>query len=254
MQGCMCTGCLTLSAIPDVPTCKKCGEVAEEVNAEGLCPVCVKPKRVRKPRAKTHGKNGVAPLAAMPPDEAIPEAIREEGALPVGELGHADTEPHHATTKCEGCGGTRKIFNELNLSVDACPECTVLVGGGEAIPEEEEQPNDKAPPAPPFSAGTVCKVCGDFEPCEKSHFTPMPCARVGCNDDAVPGSCWCRGHGTAAAAVDDGLPRRTVGKGVPADVLREALEAAWVALAEDSTLDPVTVAVCKRLRDLERGL
>lgn len=39
-----------------------------------------------------------------------------------------------------------------------------------------------------------------------------------------------------------------------AKVLAYALERAWEAIAGDASLDPRTVAVCKRLRDLERGL
>ena len=245
VQGCLCEACLILVVQPDAPTCKGCGRVVEVVDAEGFCGPCVEPakpakvKRVRKPRAKTHGKNGVPPLAAMPPDEAIPVAIREEGAMPVEELGHADTEPHH-----EGSG----------LQLDRRGGGNVGWTDSQGIPEEEEQPNDKVPPSLPFAARTVCKVCGDFEPCGKSHSEPMTCARIGCENRAVPGDVWCYGHSAAAAAADDGLPRRQLSKGVPANVLLEALEAAWVALAEDSTLDPTTVAVCKRLRELERGL
>lgn len=37
-------------------------------------------------------------------------------------------------------------------------------------------------------------------------------------------------------------------------ILAEATEQAWQALAESPGLDPMTVAVCKRLRDMERGL
>lgn len=37
-------------------------------------------------------------------------------------------------------------------------------------------------------------------------------------------------------------------------ILGDATEQAWQALAESPSLDPVTVGVCKRLRDMERGL
>jgi hypothetical protein len=36
--------------------------------------------------------------------------------------------------------------------------------------------------------------------------------------------------------------------------LRRALEVAWFQLSDDPDLDPKTVAVCRRLRDMERGL
>jgi hypothetical protein len=37
-------------------------------------------------------------------------------------------------------------------------------------------------------------------------------------------------------------------------ILGDVTEDAWQALAESPDLDPVTVGVCKRLRDMERGL
>jgi len=104
------------------------------------------------------------------------------------------------------------------------------------------------------------------------------CARKGCDRPSVEGDIWCSGHRRCAASAScDNLPA------VPAespglrcvngcaawacaphglcaqcarvclqqDVLAHPLEVAWQTLAEDETLDPRTIAACKRLRDME---
>jgi hypothetical protein len=106
----------------------------------------------------------------------------------------------------------------------------------------------------------------------------VKCARKGCWRDRVYGSLFCSGHRQCSASAScDNLPA------VPAespelrcvngcaawacaphglcaqcarvclqkDVLAHPLEVAWQTLAEDETLDPRTIAACKRLRDME---
>lgn len=72
------------------------------------------------------------------------------------------------------------------------------------------------------------------------------CARKGCARQRVGGSIWCAGHRACDASVSsDNLP-------AVEDTARNAyFEEAWQGLAENSDLDPVTVAACKELRDLE---
>jgi hypothetical protein len=75
------------------------------------------------------------------------------------------------------------------------------------------------------------------------------CARRGCDARRRPSSIWCRAHELCAASAScDNLPAMLHAAD---DYAALAYETAWEALADDSSLDPVTVAHCKSLRDLE---
>jgi hypothetical protein len=240
----------------------------------------------------THGKNGVSEL------EAIREREHEEKRA-----------KYSAVTKCEEHGEWLP-----------CGRCAFL---HEAIPEEEEQPND-GPKKPPLRGTTISRGTwreGIYEPyVEESPKEPRRCIGIpkfqgpadycdcvlgpevkgdrcaicagwmetcgrcdGCNKD-VPG--WqvtgflcteCRrerqrvieaaaiqekeakeraevedetliveGRGALKAAFE-GCRRQASMRAI----CRGQVEAAWVMLSERSDLDPVTVALCKQLRDAE---
>jgi hypothetical protein len=127
-----------------------------------------------------------------------------------------------------------------------------------------------------YERGCACRDC---------EARAYKCARKGCGEPRVADSIFCRGHHACAlstscdnlpAIADEGAavvdesrwckyiegycsrlphPERVpvIRPGMRAEeVIEQAMEAAWVALAESDALDPVTVAACKRLRDLER--
>jgi hypothetical protein len=85
----------------------------------------------------------------------------------------------------------------------------------------------------------------------RSFFRRDKCVRKGCDLSRGRGSVFCREHESCApSATCNDLP--VVFSADSEDVLDDAYESTWQDLAEDSRLDPVTVAYCKRLRDLER--
>lgn len=89
------------------------------------------------------------------------------------------------------------------------------------------------------------------------------CARKGCDRPRGVGIVWCRAHSSCASSVScTDLPaipeeheqpndRQPATDATMRQVFMDAVEFAWQRLAEDARLDAYTVAVCKRLRDLE---
>jgi hypothetical protein len=182
----------------------------------------------------------------------------EDADIPEEEGESGDVVPYRGIgIRCGACGVRSMPDAEKK-------NCACRLGLD--IPEEEEQPNDKQPPSPPLpvrycigiptcqgpgeacdtvlgldTVGDRCAVCAQwmrvYGECD------------GCNGH-LPG--WdCTGHLCPSCKEMRGAILR---KCVPTDVLQVAMEAAWQALSEDASLDPRTVAVCKRLRDLERGV
>lgn len=130
-----------------------------------------------------------------------------------------------------------------------------------SIPEEAEQPNDKQPPEP-WHAETKCEKCGEYLPCNcrvevracKGSYGPTPQDRC----DAVLGpevaGDYCSVCQQFLQARTDCLQARA-SEFEDASELAGAMEDAWQNLAEHPSLDPRTVAICKKLHDMEvRGL
>jgi hypothetical protein len=220
-----------------------------------------------------------------------------------------DSDPQKAIGYCFPCG--------RRMMAGPDTECVFSTSGDDAIPEEEEQPNDKQLPSRPVyrsgaqltdgyrnlcvrclqPAATMHGLCGEcrgkipeapaggvsgerspalaevpaIRTCQVPgcdtvlgddvHTTMCAphrrqreagggkCARKGCTRSPMPDSVWCSGHGACDASVTcDNLP--AVNEHV-AGVLGEAFEFAWRMLADDPGNDPVTVARCKRLHDLQ---
>jgi hypothetical protein len=111
---------------------------------------------------------------------------------------------------------------------DGCPQHG-------AIPEEEEQPNDKQPPSP------VVRTCKG-----KYGTGPEDACDAILGPEVVGDYCsHCLSFEqkrTDVFANPDNLAEQA---------MRAAYEYAWQKLADDPRLDPVTVAHCKHLRDLE---
>jgi hypothetical protein len=146
-----------------------------------------------------------------------------------------------------------------------------------AIPEEEEQPND----GQPYSGiGIRCGTCGvRVMPGERNCSCKVRICK-GVPGASPDGQCdtalgpevagdYCSACASFLTERTDVLKesdphvRRGLYKGVAKaieravpgrDVIADAVEAVWEALAEDPDLDPRTVAVCKRLRDIDLGV
>lgn len=103
---------------------------------------------------------------------------------------------------------------------------------------------DGQPPAcVGFEQGCACLVC-----IAKSR----KCARKGCANEHLQGSIWCSGHAACDASVScDELPAVRAELAYLDEIMRVVYEDAWRGLAEHHAFDPVTVAICKQLRDLE---
>jgi hypothetical protein len=107
---------------------------------------------------------------------------------------------------------------------------------GCGCPEEEEQPNDKQPPSPP--PVRICKGAYGTGP-EDACGAILGPEVVG---DYCSHCLSFEQKRTDVFANPDNLAEQA---------MRAAYEYAWQKLADDPRLDPVTVAHCKHLRDLE---
>jgi hypothetical protein len=176
-------------------------------------PAVDKPKRKRRTKAEMALTHGKNGVPELPAiHEKTPEKTPE--ALPV-----TDGESFGAH---EG-GDYEKVVVSLP-PVRRCTGCDAFIG--------------------PEVSGAKCSYC-----------TENTCDRVGCPAErAIGGGVYCRSHARAAAAAEV-CPGETIARKVAAfldNAYGEFYESLWQAASEDSSLDPVTVAVCKGIRDDER--
>jgi hypothetical protein len=217
--------------VPAYSATEKCGGCGDYIPCGAKC-------------GKTHGKGGLSPLPVVDSERF--------GAHEGGDY-EADPIPEDAIT-CGACG-------EVLKALGPCPSC-------HGIPEEEEQPNDGAPPSPPVAR--ICKgipiAQGPDEACTCALGPEVRGDRCAMCAEWMRtcGECdGCNGHlpgwnVTGKLCADCRDLRLAQRKRFGADdfktILSDATEAAWQSLADCEDLDPKTVAVCKRLRDSERGL
>jgi hypothetical protein len=257
-QECVCEGCLILSAIPDSPD-------------------CVKPKGGRKPRGPRRPK-----VAARSGDCESSGNVECGSCHHVGHKGScdlhcvgclaqargepaADAEP----VRMEAVPQAEPALPSAPIRVCEYPQCTCLLGA------EVE--------------GAFCSIHKQAIADERARLNglmvnPERCARKGCDRDRVKGSIWCSGHATCDASVTcDGVPavggkdfagnheggdyeaipedpeqpndKQPPSPSVEGERMRRLVlamyELGWEMLAEDTANDPLTVARCKQVCDLE---
>ena len=189
--------------------------------------------------------------------------VGRAGAVPGAST---DLSPHSTTGK-EGNTEQRSVENAIELSPDGVNDGRV--GNGKELPPPTVRwcldCLDEGVRTALALDGPSRELCEahrrervsveDLKACVRSG----ECARKGCDRPRGVNTIWCRVHATCDASVScDNLPAIPVETEQPNDqgahlddVMADALEAGWVALADDHRLDPMTVAACKRLRDLE---
>lgn len=187
---------------------------------------------IRSNLSKTFGKNGRRELPAVadePPSvaRAMLEAL-DRARVNVQAAGGTGAD---LRIKCARQGCTRdRSFGSVWCSGHGAAAAAAGDGGasmtcdnlprfdpaGECA-EDAEQPSDN-----PARMEAECNCCHANQPCE--------CCEVH----------WPRVAGQ--------------GKQIPRELLSDAFELQWQALADESGLDPVTVAKCKQLRDVERAV
>jgi hypothetical protein len=156
--------------------------------------------------------------------------------------------------RCEVC----KVQLVAGDQEDMCFVCFRFAQGRlqPEIPEEEEQPNDKQPASPPVvrtcGVADCATILGDDcveDMCSVHRRTSGECMRRGCERRRMKGSVWCAGHERIAKSTTDA--DKPFGELSTLFSSMFDFEAAWQQLAEDSENDPLSVARCKRVHDMQ---
>lgn len=188
---------------------------------------------------RTAGRNGT------PEPEAIPEEAEQPN----------DKQPYSATTTCRVCGNftpcacgpaTVRICKGIPIAQGPDEACTCVLGPGlercvvcAEWMQRCGQCDGCCGHLPGWTVtGYLCKECRDLRFVTRQRREGLA-DRVRAILDDAEGKAW-------RAVAKDQAQRAEA-------ILADATEKAWQALAESPDLDPLTVGVCKRLRDMERG-
>lgn len=216
------------STTPTEQRSVKSAKVVEcRIETEGMCEAgkgCLQCDGLRQ----THGKNGVPPLSA------ISRCEKHGEYLPCGMCASAPCACGK-DERCDACYVERgplppRVCRGIPIAQGPEDACTCALG-----PEVQ---GDRCAPCAEWM-----RLCGQCDGCN-GHLPGWTVTGILCGD--------CRDLRLATS-------KRTPAMNAPLlkridDLIREGLEKAWEGLADCEDLDPRTVAACKRLRDLERGL